>query len=85
MYTNIDTDHAIEVISEWLDNLATQIYAKHPNFPSIDAVKEAMVLVMRNNIFECGVICTLFTITGYSYGYISSLYVGNNLLLCTRM
>ena len=53
MYTNIDTDHAIEVISEWLDNLATQIYAKHPNFP-IEAIKEAMELVMRNNIFEWG-------------------------------
>ena len=52
MYTNIDTDHAIKVISEWLDslNLNNQLPA---NFP-LEAVKEAMVLVIKNNIFEWG-------------------------------
>jgi hypothetical protein len=50
MYTNIDTDHAILVISEWLDSLKDRLPA---NFP-LDAVKDAMNLVMRNNIFEWG-------------------------------
>ena len=50
MYTNIDTVHAIQVISAWLDGLAAQLPA---NFP-LEAVKEAMKLVMENNIFEWG-------------------------------
>jgi len=45
MYTNIDTTHALLVIGLWLDS----IYLPE-GFP-LDAVKEAMVLVMRNNIF----------------------------------
>ncbi|KAL7544454.1 hypothetical protein ACHAWF_007836 [Thalassiosira exigua] len=48
MYTNIDTDHAINVISTWLDSLELP-----DGFP-LDAVKEAMKLVMRNNVFEWG-------------------------------
>ena len=50
MYTNIDTDHAIEVIGMWLDSLKDQL---PPDFP-LEAVKEAMELVMKNNIFEWG-------------------------------
>ena len=50
MYTNIDTKHAIEVIGLWLDGLADQL---PDDFP-LEAVKEAMVLVMENNIFEWG-------------------------------
>ena len=48
MYTNIDTDHAISVIGLWLDNVDLP-----DGFP-LGAVKEAMVLVMKNNIFEWG-------------------------------
>lgn len=48
MYTNICTDHAIEVIFEWLDSLTLPA-----DFP-LEAVKEAIELVMRNNIFEWG-------------------------------
>ena len=50
MYTNIDTNHAIKVISEWLDSLHlnNQLPA---NFP-LEAMKEAIMLVMENNIFE---------------------------------
>ena len=54
MYDNIDTDHAIEVISAWLDELST-----HPNFPKdfpLAAVKWAMATIMRNNIFTFGVL-----------------------------
>lgn len=56
MYTNISTPHALEVIGKWLDDLYSSgrleqngIY----NFP-IAAVKDAMKLVMENNIFEFG-------------------------------
>ena len=48
MYTNIDTPHAIETISAWLDSVTLP-----PNFP-LPAVKDAMKLVMTNNLFEWG-------------------------------
>jgi len=48
MYTNIDTNHAIEVISKWLDSLPLP-----EGFP-LAAVKAAMELVMCNNIFVWG-------------------------------
>ena len=50
MYTNIDTPHAIEVISKWLDNLSPNL---HQQFP-LGAVKEAMKIVMTGNIFQFG-------------------------------
>ena len=49
MYTNIDTEHAIQVISAWLDSLSELPL----DFP-VNAVKDAMKIVMRNNIFEWG-------------------------------
>ena len=52
MYTNIDTEHTIKIISEWLDELST-----HPEFPPgypLDAVKSAMKTIMRTNHFEFG-------------------------------
>jgi len=52
MYTNIDPDHAIQVIGEWFDMLLEKGLLP-PDFP-LAAVKEAMALVMRNNIFEWG-------------------------------
>ena len=48
MYTNIDTAHALLVIGIWLDSLDLP-----DGFP-LKAVKEAMKLVMENNIFEWG-------------------------------
>ena len=50
MYTNIDTDHALKVISEWLESIIDQL---PPNFP-LPAVIDAMAIVMRNNLFEWG-------------------------------
>ena len=50
MYNNIDTAHAIEIISNWLDELSLL-----PNFPKdfpLKAVKEAMIIIMQNNVFE---------------------------------
>ena len=52
MYTNIDTNHAIKIIGEWLDELIAM-----PNFPRgypFDAVKSAMAMIMRGNYFEFG-------------------------------
>jgi len=50
MYTNIDTDHAITVISEWLDEIKLQLPTGFPTNP----LKSALEFVMRNNVFEFG-------------------------------
>ena len=52
MYTNIDTDHALEMIGSWLDKIHNEGSLPH-DFP-LAAVKEAMALVIQNNIFEYG-------------------------------
>jgi len=52
MYNNIDTDHAIEVITWWLKDLADRKLLPE-RFP-LEAVLEAMVVIMKNNIFEWG-------------------------------
>ncbi|KAL7529764.1 hypothetical protein ACHAWF_003108, partial [Thalassiosira exigua] len=52
MYTNINTDHAIDMIGSWLDSLEER--ERLPDGFPIDDVKEAMTLVMRNNLFELG-------------------------------
>lgn len=52
MYNNIDTDHAIEVITWWLRDLDDRNLL--PPFFPLDAVLEAMVIIMKNNIFEFG-------------------------------
>eukprot|EP00984_Skeletonema_dohrnii_P032020 scaffold25391_cov152-Skeletonema_dohrnii-CCMP3373.AAC.1 len=55
MYTNIDTEHAIDIIGTWIDGLPLTEAEENglADFP-IEAVKDAMKLVMRNNIFEWG-------------------------------
>ena len=50
MYTNICTDHALDVIGTWLDSLGPNL---PQNFP-LQAVKDAMVLVMKSNLFQWG-------------------------------
>ena len=52
MYNNIDTDHAIEVITWWLKDLFQRDLLPE-NFP-LDAVLSAMIIIMRNNLFEFG-------------------------------
>ena len=52
MFNNIDTDHAIHVILKWLDYLDEK--GLLPDGFNLQAVKEAMVLIMRNNVFEFG-------------------------------
>ena len=52
MYTNIDTEHALLVINQWLDDLSDQL--KLPlGFPLLP-LKQALEIVMRNNVFEFG-------------------------------
>ena len=52
MYNNIDTEHAIAVLDEWLDHLdaTNQLPPLYP----LDAIKDAYRLIMRNNLFEFG-------------------------------
>ena len=57
MYNNIDTDHAIEVISWWLIDMDSRDELPH-NFP-LEAVLDAMKIIMKNNIFEWGDSCFL--------------------------
>jgi hypothetical protein len=52
MYNNIDTEHAIEVITWWLNDLNSNDRLP-PNFP-LEAILEAMKWIMRNNIFQFG-------------------------------
>jgi hypothetical protein len=80
MYNNIDTAHAIEIISSWLDELSLR-----PNFPKdfpLKAVKEAMIVIMQNNVFEFGDMCflqLLGTAMGTSAAVMwATLYFGNH-------
>ena len=52
MYNNIDTDHAIEVITWWLNDLDAQ--NKLGTLFPLEAILEAMRIIMKNNIFEFG-------------------------------
>jgi hypothetical protein len=57
MYNNIDTDHAIQVITWWFRDLDSRNELP-PSFP-LDAILSAMVIIMKNNIFEWGDLCFL--------------------------
>ena len=50
MYSNIDTDHGIEVIRTWLSDYSDQLPADFPT----DFIVAALSEVMRNNIFQFG-------------------------------
>ena len=52
MYTNIELEHAMRVISWWLDDLQRRNLLPE-GFP-LEAVKRAMEHIMRNNVFEFG-------------------------------
>jgi hypothetical protein len=52
MYNNIDTEHAIAVISWWLGDLHAR--GELPFAFPLEAVKSAMETIMRNNVFEWG-------------------------------
>ena len=50
IYTNIDTEHGTSQVENWIEEYREEI---PDNFPT-KAVKEALKLVMHNNIFEFG-------------------------------
>ena len=52
VYNNIDTDHAITVITWWLKDLHDREFL--PEGFSLDVVISAMVTIMKSNIFEFG-------------------------------
>ena len=52
MYTNIDTRHAIQVISSFMDEL--EAAGNLPDGFPIEATKNAMSIIMTTNIFEFG-------------------------------
>ena len=52
MYNNTKTLHAVKFTSWWLDNLEKN--KKLPPKFSLEAVKDAMIMIMRNNVFEWG-------------------------------
>ena len=52
MYNNIKMQHAIEVISKWLDDLKPK--GLLPDGFPLEAVKSAMITIMMNNTFEWG-------------------------------
>ena len=49
MYTNIETDHCLQILYEWLDCLAAQ--GLLPKGFRIHAIEAAMAVITRNNIF----------------------------------
>jgi hypothetical protein len=46
MYTNINTDHALQIIGHYLRN--------HCECPNVEAIMQALSILMRNNIFCFG-------------------------------
>ncbi|KAL3800087.1 hypothetical protein ACHAWO_012686 [Cyclotella atomus] len=65
MYNNINTDHAVQVITWWLRDLESTNQLP-PDFP-LDAVLDAMVIIMKNNIFEFGT-CYFLQLVGTAMG-----------------
>lgn len=65
MYNNINTEHAIQVITWWLRDLETT--NRLPKDFPLDAVLEAMVVIMKNNIFEFGT-CYFLQLVGTAMG-----------------
>ena len=83
MYTNIDTDKCIAIISEFLKRPAT--YMKFQHYPS-NTLIEALVLVTKNNRMRFGDIL-LKQLTGIAMGMspaptIANLFVAIHEQLC---
>ena len=52
MYNNIDTEHAIQVITWWIKDLEDRNLLP-PGF-LVDAILAAMQIITKNNLFEFG-------------------------------
>ena len=68
MYNNIDTDHALEVIGRWLDELEPDL---PDDFP-LEAVKYAMYYIMKYNVFGWGTL-HLLQLVGTAMGTSSAV------------
>jgi hypothetical protein len=76
MYSNIDTEHGIEVLTQWLRDYADDL----PDCMPVDFIIESLAEIMRSNIFQFGDTywkqtrgCAMGTSTAVNYAY---LYVG---------
>ena len=50
MYTNIDSDHALETIEKWFTNFANELPIDYPT----SLILKTLDIVMHNNIFQFG-------------------------------
>jgi hypothetical protein len=76
MYSNMDTDHGIDVLTRWLHDHRDNL----PKFMPVDFVIEALAKIMRSSIFHFGNTywkqtrgCAMGTSAPVNYAY---LYVG---------
>jgi hypothetical protein len=76
IYSNIDTNHGIDVLTQWLHNYRDDL----PKCMPVDFVIEALAKIMRSTIFQFGDIywkqthgCAMGTSTAVNYAY---LYFG---------
>jgi hypothetical protein len=73
MYSNIDTDHGIDVLTQWLRNYYGNLLTCMP----VDFVIEALAKIMISNIFQFGDTywkqtrgCAMGTSTAFNYAYL---------------
>ncbi|KAL7544452.1 hypothetical protein ACHAWF_007831 [Thalassiosira exigua] len=78
MYTSINTNHALQVIADWLDQ-HHEAGRLPSDFPLV-AVKEAMEIVMKNKIFGWGDLYFL-QLLGTANGHLCCLHVSNAIIL----
>ena len=76
MYSNIDTDHGIQVVKDFFEKFKEDIPSDCP----VPFITEALDIVMRNNVFQFGdtywlqlIGCAMGTSAAVNYSYI---YVG---------
>ena len=81
MYTNIDTEHGLEILRSFLGKLKDK--GNLPVNIDIDTIAETAAIVMHWNLFEYGD-CFFQATSWDSHGNSCSGAVGNRLLLSTR-
>ena len=74
MYTNINTDHGTSQVENWIEEYHEEIPSGLPT----KSVKEALKLVMHNNIFEFGD-CFFEQLSGCAIGNTGFLYQLDNI------
>ncbi len=76
MYSNIDTDHGVNVLTRWLTEYRNELPPRMP----VDFILESLTQIMKNNIFQFGDTfwrqkrgCAMGTSSAVNY---ACLYVG---------